>query len=86
MFKIYDGNGEVIGVLPLTERQQAILDSGQELVVIYHTPQLLQHMLGNRSGSVVLVKDGEQIRTTTPEATKQFLDLQAAVKAAREPN
>jgi hypothetical protein len=43
-------------------------------------------MLGNRSGSVVLVKDGEEIRTTTPEATRKCLDLQAAVKAAREPN
>jgi len=86
MFKIYDDSGEVMGVLPLTERQQAILDSGQELVVIYHTPQLLQNMLGNRSGSVVLVKSGEEIRTKTPAATRQFLDLQASIKAAREPN
>lgn len=86
MFKIYGEDGEVIGVLPLTERQQAVLDSGEALVVIYHTPQLLHSVLGVRSGSVVLVKNGEQIRTTTPQATMDFIALQAAIKAAREPN
>jgi len=86
MFKIYGEEGGVLGTLYLTEKQQKILDSGEQLVVIYHTPQLLQNMLGNRSGSVVLVKSGEEIRTKTPAATRQFLDLQASIKAAREPN
>jgi len=86
MFKIYGDDGEVLGTLALTERQQAILDKGEQLVVIYHTPQLLQHLLGTRSGSIVLVKDGEQIKTMTLQATRDFINLQASIKAAREPN
>jgi hypothetical protein len=84
MFKIYGDDGEVLGAMPLTERQQKILDSGEQLVVIYHTPQLLQGLLGTRSGSIVLVKVGEEIRTVTPGATKDFIALQASIKAARE--
>jgi hypothetical protein len=86
MFKIYGEEGEVLGTLYLTEKQQKILDSGEQLVVIYHTPQLLQNVLGTRSGSIILVKQGEQIRTATPGAARDFIALQAAIKTARESN
>ena len=86
MAKIYNSSGDEMGELTLTAKQKRILDSGENLVVIFHTPQLLHNALGMRSGSIVLVKDGEDIKTLTPVVTAEFLALQAAIKAAREPN
>jgi hypothetical protein len=34
----------------------------------------------------MLYKDGERVLALTSSAVKEFIDLQAAIKAAREPN
>lgn len=83
---VYDGDGNELGEVPLSETQQRALDGAGKISVLYHTPQLLQHALGRRSGSFMLYKDGERVLALTSSAVKEFIDLQAAIKAAREPN
>jgi hypothetical protein len=83
---VYDGDGNELGEVPLSETQQRALDASGKISVLYHTPQLLQHALGQRSGSFMLYKEGERVVALTSSAVKEFLDIQAGVKAAREPN
>ena len=86
MADVYDSDGNLLGNVPLSENQQAALDKGGNVSVLYHTPQLLQHTLGRRSGSFMLYKDGERVVALTSSSVKEFIELQAAIKAAREPN
>jgi hypothetical protein len=83
MDKIYDSDGTVIGSIALSDKQQTLLEAGEDIVVIYHTPQLLRSLLGERNGSFMLRKDGERVVTTTTAAVKEFMAIQAGVAAAR---
>ena len=81
---IYDDLGNEIADIPLSEKQQTVLDAGEEIVVLYHTPQLLRRVLGQQDGRFTLGMDGERITTTDPVSLKKYADLQRAIKAARE--
>jgi hypothetical protein len=83
---VYDGDGNKLGDVPLSETQQRALDAGSKVSVLYHTPQLMQNMLGRRSGSFMLYKEGERVVALTSSSVKEFLDIQAALKSARGPN
>jgi hypothetical protein len=83
---VYDSDGNELGDVPLSDNQQRALNAGGKVSVLYHTPQLLQHTLGRRSGSFMLYKDDDRVVALTSSAVKEFLDLQTAIKAAREPN
>jgi len=83
---VYDSDGNELGDVPVSEMQQAALERGGKVSVLYHTPQLLQHMLGRRSGSFMLYKEDDRVVALTSSAVKEFLDLRAAIKSAREPN
>jgi hypothetical protein len=83
MQTIYDADGEELGQIPLSEKQQAALDAGGTISVLYHTPQLMHAELGRRSGSFSLHKDGERLVTTTPAPVKDFVQLQKAIAALK---
>jgi len=83
MSDIYNDDGETIAEMPLTERQLAILDAADELVVIYHTPQLLRHLLGEHSGSFTLHKRDDRVVTNEPKVVERYAQLQKAIAAAR---
>lgn len=84
--QVYDSDGNELGDVPLSEKQLAALDAGGKVSVLYHTPQLLQHTLGRRSGSFMLYKDDDRVVALTSNSVREFLELQASIKAAREPN
>jgi len=83
MDTIYDSDGNDVGSIPLSDKQRTTIETGAEIVVIYHTPQLLRSLLGERNGSFVLRKDGNRVVTTTPAPVKEFVALQKAIVAAR---
>jgi hypothetical protein len=83
---VYDSDGNELGEVPLSETQQRALDASGKISVLYHTPQLMQNTLGRRSGSFMLYKKDERVVALTSSAVKEFLDIQAGIKAAREPD
>lgn len=84
MDKIYDSDGTVIGSIALSDKQRTLLEAGEDITVIYHTPQLLRSLLGERSGSFTLRKVHQRIETDEPDAVKHFVALQQAIARARE--
>jgi hypothetical protein len=86
MSDIYDADGNEIGAIALSARQRALLDAGENIAVLYHTPQLLRDALGHSSGSFMLRKDGDRLVTLSPEAAKECVRIQKAVAAARDAN
>ncbi len=80
---MYDVDGNELGSVPLTEKQQAVLDAGGSIDVLYHTPQLMRTALGTRSGSFSLHQDGDRLLTSTPAAAKDYTQLRAAVAAVK---
>jgi hypothetical protein len=83
MDTIYDSDGNEIGGIPLSDKQRETIETGAEIVVIYHTPQMLRSLLGERNGSFMLRKIGERVVTTTAAAVKDFVALQKAIAAKR---
>jgi len=83
MPEIYDADGNELGLISLTERQQAVLDAGGSIDVLYHTPQLMRTVFGTRSGVFSLHQDGDRLLTSTPAAVKDYAQLRAAVAAAK---
>ena len=86
MLDIYNDDGETITEMPLTEKQLAILEVAGEIAVIFHTPQLLRSLLGDRSGSFSLHKRDDRVVTREPQAVKRYADLQKAIAAAQRAN
>jgi DNA-binding winged helix-turn-helix (wHTH) protein len=84
MTAIYDGNGNEIADIGLSDKQRALLEADEEIVLIYHTPQTLRYLLGEHSGSFVLRKKLAQIVVSDVDRLRAFADLQRAIKAARE--
>jgi hypothetical protein len=83
MDTIHDSDGNEIGGIALSDKQRATIETGAEIVVIYHTPQLLRSLLGERNGSFMLRKDGDRVVTTTTAAVKDFVALQKAITVVR---
>jgi hypothetical protein len=83
MDAIYDSEGNELGRMPLSDKQRATIETGADIVVIYHTPQMLRSLLGERNGSFILRKDGDRVVTTTAAAVKEFVGLQAGIAAAK---
>ena len=80
---IFDADGKEIGDIPLSDKQQTALEHGEEIVVLYHTPQLMHGVLGQRSGSFMLKKADDRLLTTKPDAVKEYRDIQATVAAIK---
>jgi hypothetical protein len=83
MLTIYDAEGNEIGKLALSEKQQATLDASGKLSVLYRTPQLMQGELGRRNGSFMLYKKDDRVVALTSASAKEFFELQAAIAAFR---
>ena len=84
MTMIFDGDGNELADIALSEKQQSVLDHDESIIVIYHTPQMLRHILGERSGSFMLRKRGDHIVAAAPDNLRAYADLQRAIKVARE--
>lgn len=84
--EIFDSNGNLLASIPVSHKLLAILATGAEVTMIFHTPQLLRHKLGERTGSVTLRQliPGTRVVTTQPGPVRAFAELQAAIRAAKQ--
>ena len=81
--EVFDADGNLITDIPVSEKQQQMLDAGELVTVLYHTPKALQQVLGQHSGSFTLRKVDDKLVTPSPGAVQDFADLQQRVAAAR---
>jgi hypothetical protein len=81
---IFDRDGNEIVDIPLSEKNQRVLDHDEEIVIIYHTPQMLRYVLGEKSGTFMLRKLGGRIIAADADGLRAYADLQRAIKVARE--
>ena len=81
---IFDGDGNEIADIEISEKQTKILELGEEVVLLFHTPQLLRSLLGERTGSFTLKKIGARITAMDAGSVKKYADMLRAVKKARE--
>lgn len=86
MTTIFDDKDIEVADIALSEKQQSTLEAGEEIVIFYHTPQLLRFVLGEQAGvfTLSLSRNAERIITGDPISLKKYADLQRAIKAARE--
>jgi hypothetical protein len=82
--KIFDDGGTEIGEIELSYKMSHVLDAGQAIVVIYHTPQLLRHILGEQNGTFTLNKVGDVVVAKDVAGLKRYAALQVAIGKARE--
>jgi len=81
---IFDGDGNEIAEFEVSEKQTKILELGEEVVLLFHTPQLFRSLLGERTGSFMLKKIGARVVARDVGSVKKFADMLRAVKQARE--
>lgn len=80
---IHDRDGNEVGDIELSYKQKAVLETGEEVVVIFRTPQTVRHVIGDEQGSFVLHKDGDRIIVHDAGMLRGYAKLQRTVKAAR---
>jgi len=78
MVDVFDKDGNELGFVTLSENQMAALTDG-EIVVSFHTPQLMRPTLGDHSGRFTLRDDAGRIVCEEPEELKRYLDLAVRV-------
>lgn len=83
MTVIHDGDGNEIAEIDLSEKQRAVLETGENVVMIYHTPQMLRHLLGEQTGTFVLHKHDDHVVVNDAGRLRKYAELQRAIKAAR---
>ena len=87
MFGIFDGDGHAIGYIELSEKQQRLLEEdGASIVAIFHTPRMLQHVLGTDSGSFELSRkdDRLQVHASNLPALRRYIAMQIQIKEMQE--
>jgi hypothetical protein len=82
MADIYNKNGELVASdIPISEKQQQLLNLGIAITMDFHTPQLMRHKLGNQTGTFQLSKENEKIVTPNAEVVKSYAILFKAITA-----
>ena len=76
---VHDADGNELGELSISDKQREALSDGAAVEVQYHTPQLLQSVLGTHSGTFTLQMDDDRLVTTTPDIFKRYLELRDGV-------
>ena len=80
---IFDGDGNEIAEIEISEKQQKILELGEEIVMLFHTPQLFRHLLGERTGSFMLKKIGARVIAGDAGSVRKYAEMIHAVREAR---
>jgi hypothetical protein len=84
MHDIVDGDGAPVATISLSENQVKQLQAGTAITVQWHTPRLLQSMLGMQAGAFELRQDeGGKIIVADAESLRRYAALQANIKRAR---
>ena len=83
MPKVFDRDGNEIADFPLSPRHEQALKAGEEITMLFHTPQLHRSLLGEVSGSFTLQKIGERVVALDPGSVKKYAAIQRGVKKAR---
>ena len=81
---IFDGDGNEIADIEISEKQTKILELGEEVVLLFHTPRMFRELLGERTGSFMLKKIGPRVVAIDGGSVKKYADMLRAVKQARE--
>lgn len=85
MTDVFDDQGNVIASLPISHKMLAILETGANVTLIYHTPRMLREFLGDRNGSVELRgKPSARVLALDPRAVKAMAALQDAIAKAKQ--
>lgn len=82
--QVFDGDGNELADFEISEKQQNLLELGEEIVVLFHTPQLFRSLIGERNGAFTLRKVGDHIVAPDAGIVSKYVDMLRAVKQARE--
>ena len=87
VFWIYEATGAQIGEIPISPQQLKALHAGGTVTIQYHTPRMLQGMLGQKNGAFDVTEIDGQLIVSSAEAVKQYIELQAQIaKAMKQPD
>lgn len=82
--KIYDSAGGELADIEVSDKQRGLLDDGQEVSVIFHTPQTMRGLLQPATGAFSLRQvDGKAV-TAHVNDLQRYATMQAAIKRIRE--
>lgn len=81
---VFDGDGQEIGDVVLSEHAARLLDLDTTLTLHFHTPQLLRFKLGEHNFSFRLNKLGERATTPDSEMLRLYIRLQRDIRKAME--
>ena len=76
MFDVYDIDGAQIGAIPISPQQRKQLHAGATINITYHTPRMLQGVLGQQNGSFELMEIDGKLVVNDPEQAKRYVAMQ----------
>ena len=87
VFWVYEANGAQIGEIPISPQQRAQLHAGGTVTIQYHTPRMLQGMLGQKNGSFEVTEVDGQLIVFNPDEAKRYITMQLDIaRAMKQPD
>jgi len=80
-FDVFDGDGNMIGAVPISPMQYDHLKKGAEIEIRFHTPRMLREILAVRNGVFKVKETGGLFVVDDAEQAKEYLKLQAEIDA-----
>ena len=80
MTDIFDKDGNNLGDIELSEKQQRILNTDQaEVVMISRTPQMLRGIIAPQNGSFVLRRLNARVEVDRPNVLQDYVRMRRAI-------
>ena len=86
IFDVYDQDHAQIGAIPISPQQREQLHAGSVITISFHTPRMLNQLLGARNGAFDVREINGRLVVTDSEQAKRYIELQADVgRAMKQP-
>ena len=81
-FNVYEATGAHIGELPISPQQREQLHAGTTISIRYHTPRMLQGVLGQKNGSFEVMEVNGRLVVNDPDQAKRYIAMQIDIAHA----
>ena len=87
VFDIYEASGAHIGEIPISPQQRTQLHAGGTITIMYHTPRMLQGMLGQNNGTFEVTEVNGQLIVSNADEAKRYIGMQLDIaRAMKQPD
>ena len=85
-FDVYDASNALIGEIPISAQQRAVLHAGGTISISYHTPRMLREAIPQSNGTFDVFELDGRLFVSDVEQVKRYAAMQLDIaRAMKQP-